>query len=138
MVYVKGWIFVFVCFLGLTLFRSYRGDDDVVYRFIDRKPTPQEGLVRIRWVLLKAFASFYGGLILTLVVVYIARLFYPIHLTRSQTPFLSLACIVLVSLAISLLQNEIRRLCGRQKRPIVDWSILRRNLRQWTGGDERN
>jgi hypothetical protein len=49
---LQSWIVSFVCLLGLTTFCSYIGDDDVVYEFFDRKPTPREAIIRVRWVYL--------------------------------------------------------------------------------------
>jgi hypothetical protein len=56
-------IFIAALFV-LTGYRSYRGDDDVVYDLY-RGPTPHEGIVRIRWVLLKTFTSIYGSFVPT-------------------------------------------------------------------------
>jgi hypothetical protein len=55
---------VFVCLLAVTVFCSFKGDDDVVYHFFDRKPTGREALIRIRWVVLKTITSVYGGALL--------------------------------------------------------------------------
>ena len=44
----------------LTLISSWAGDDDTVYAFLNRKPTSSEAIARIRFVLLKFFASLYA------------------------------------------------------------------------------
>jgi hypothetical protein len=61
---LQSWAILFVCLLSLTAFCSYIGDDDVVYEFLHRKPTPREAIIRVRWVLLKAVTSIYGGCVL--------------------------------------------------------------------------
>jgi 4-hydroxybenzoate polyprenyltransferase len=127
---VQSWIILFVCLLALTAFCSYIGDDDVVYQFVDRKPTPREGLIRIRWVLLKTFTSLYGGVVLATALTSVLGNFFPISLSKNQAALVALACVVIAGLLIGVLQNQIRRLRGRPTRPLVDLSILKRNLRR--------
>jgi hypothetical protein len=72
---LQTWTTLFVLLLALTAFCSYIGDDDVVYQFLCRKPTPREALVRVRWVLLKTITSLYGGgaLALAIIKIIVAR-----------------------------------------------------------------
>jgi hypothetical protein len=130
MSYIQNIIVLFICFLVLTAFCSYIGDDDVVYQFLERKPTPREGLIRIRWVLLKTFTSLFGGMLLAFVLgKIILEKRYSVHLSPNQAVLLALACVCVAGLMIGVLENEIRRLCGRQRRPLVDVAVLKHNWR---------
>jgi hypothetical protein len=124
---------LFVILLALTAFCSYLGDDDVVYNFLDRKPTPREGFIRVRWVLLKAITSICGGAVLAVGGMELIRLFCPLNLSKNEDVLLRALGMGVVSLLIGVLQNEIRRLRGRPRRPVFDWSILNHNLKQRLG-----
>ena len=117
-----------IFFLTLTICCSYIGDDDVVYQVIGRKPTPREGLIRIRWVLLKTFTSIYVGF----AIAYSLKRFlvhgYSIELSKNSSVTIAFSCVALAALLIEALQNVIRRLTGRLARPLNDWSVFRRNL----------
>src|SRR5689334_10155164 len=108
----QGWIILFIVFLILTAFCSYIGDDDVVYQFLNRKPTPREGLVRIRWVMLKAITSIYGGCVLASLLFDIIIRVYRHRIPIAEVVLFSTMCMGIVSLLIGVLQNEIRRLPG--------------------------
>ena len=113
---------------------SYIGDDDVVYKFLDRKPTPREGVIRIRWVMLKAITSIYGGGLLGLAVGRnVLRDLLSITFSKNGAVLLIVMCIGLTSLIIGMLQNEMRRISGRPKRPLIDGVIWAHNFRQWRG-----
>ncbi len=120
-------IILFACMLFLTVYRSYLGDDDVVYKFMDRKPTPQESIIRIRWVLLKAFAAISGGVVLASAIIVSLRS-QSIHLSESQLDLLFFASMGVVVCLIGFIQNGIRLLTGRRQRPIIDVEIWRRNF----------
>jgi hypothetical protein len=131
---IQKWILWFVILLAVTAYCSYIGDDDVVYKFLDRKPTPREGMIRIRWVLLKTFTSIYGGALLSVAIgIYGLRNLWSIHLSKNQAVLLALVCIAPANLMIGVLQNEIRRLTSRPKRPLIDGTVWKHNLRQWRG-----
>jgi hypothetical protein len=120
-------------FLGLTALCSYIGDDDVVYRFLDRKPTPHEAIIRIRWVMLKAVASIYGGFLLGSIVKKSLLGCCSIGLSENPAVLIAFACVALVSLLIGVMQNGIRRLRGRAARPLIDAVVWRRSLGPWGG-----
>ncbi len=80
----QGWIILFVALLALTAFCSYIGDDDIVYQFLDRKPTPREGLVRVRWVMLKAITSAYGGGVLAITLLEAIEIFYRLKISKAE------------------------------------------------------
>jgi hypothetical protein len=120
--------------LGLTAFCSYIGDDDVVYDIQNRKPTPREAIIRIRWVMLKIVTCIYGGFFLASAVTTLLLGCCSLSLSKNPSILIAYACMAPVALLIGILQNGIRRLRGRPTRPLVDWSILQRNLEQWRGG----
>ena len=130
---LQGQIVLFVCLLLLTAYRSYKGDDDVVYQALGRKFTQREALIRFRWVVLKTITSVIGGAVLGIAEFEFIRLFYPLRLSGNQAVLLAFISMGIVSILIGVLQNEIRHLCGRQYRPVIDWGILRHNLMQWLG-----
>ena len=117
--------------LALTAFRSYKGDDDIVYDYFDRKPTGREALIRIRWVILKTVTSLYGGAVLAMAVAFPLIVWFKIRPSNNAAVLLVVACVGVVSLAIGLLQNWIRGLCGRPWRPLVDVAIFKKNAKQW-------
>lgn len=124
--------YVFIIALSLTLLFSFFGDDDVVYKFMGRKPTPQEGLARIRFVLAKAFAAMSGGaLVVGTFGAYTFHDLLHVQPSKNQLVLIALVCMGLVVLLIAGLQNIIRYLLGRQIRPLVDISLMRSNLAKW-------
>lgn len=112
------WIAVFVCLLIATGYCSYIGDDDVIYQFLYRNPTPDEALRRTRWVLLKVTTSVYGGAVVAAGVREPPR----------PAVLIKLACVASVFLLIGALQNGIRILRGRPTRPLVDRVIWQRSV----------
>jgi hypothetical protein len=125
----QNWIIAFACLLCLTAFSSYIGDDDVIYQYLDRKPTPREGIIRIRWVILKGLVSVYGGFVLGTAVRKLLADCCSTTLSGDPAVLIGLACIALVSLLIGILQNEIRHLCGRPRRPLIDHVVWQRSVR---------
>jgi hypothetical protein len=118
--------------LALTLVFSWIGDDDVVYAIMNRKPTPNEAIARIRYVFAKFFASLYcGGLIALFLVQDVFRGMLSLNVSKLQIVFIVWLCICLFSLFIGVLQNCIRLLQGRKQRPIFDVEIWRHNLKLW-------
>lgn len=126
MSHIHNMIILFVGLLGLTAFCSYIGDDDIIYQFLYRKPTPREGLVRVRWVFLKALTSIYGGGVLAVGVAKLLAVCCSVSFSKSLIVPAILACVGLVFLAIGILQNGVRRLRGRPIRPVIDPVIWRR------------
>jgi hypothetical protein len=126
-------IVVFVCLLAWTIFLSYKGDDDVVYQYFDRKPTGREALIRIRWVMLKFITSIQGGALLAVLLGFPLIRHFHIAFSKHEAGVLGIVCVCIVGLAIGILQNGIRRLCGRPNRPPLDLTILQKNLRQRRG-----
>lgn len=127
---------VFVVLLALTLFCSYKGDDDVVYQFFDRKPTGREALIRIRWVMLKLTTALYGAALLAVGLdLALIRQFH-IVLSKDEAGLLGIVCAAVIGLVIGVLQNGIRRLCGRPSRPPLDVAIFKKNFRQWRGSEK--
>lgn len=133
-----NWTIPAVCLLLLSMGSSYVGDDDVVYDYLYRKPTPHEGLRRIRWVLLRTFTSIYAGAVLTRAILNIPQGCCAIRAVgHDQAALLLLACVALVSLLIGILSNGIRRLRGRPTRPLLDPVVWRRSRGgPLTGGGE--
>jgi hypothetical protein len=124
--------FRFGFFFLLTLLSSWVGDDDVAYNCLDRKPTGKEGIARIRYVLVKFYASMSGGALLTIAFVkeVLERILF-IKVSLIEAFCISPAFIAIVALLIGVLQNGIRLYQGRQTRPVFDVSLLRHNREQW-------
>jgi hypothetical protein len=125
---ILTWVVLFVCLLGLTAFCSFIGDDDVVYQYMDRKPTPREGIIRIRWVMLKALTSIFGGGVLGIAIDKFLSDYFSFDISKNQAGLTALACFAVVGLLIGVLQNEIRRARGRPSRPLIDGAVWRRNF----------
>jgi len=123
-----GRIVFVACLLVVTGYCSYIGDDDVVYQYLDRKPTPQEGVRRIRWALLKATASIYGGALLAAAVLVMLRACCAIVLAGDPAVLISFACMGVVCLLIGVVQNGIRILRGRPTRPLIDRVVWQRSF----------
>jgi hypothetical protein len=119
-------------FLLLTMVSSYVGDDDVAYAFLNRKPTSQEALARIRFVFLKMFASISCGAVfaVTFVKPLLARMGIA-HVSKGEAVGLAFLCIIMCGLLIGIAQNISRRMRGRPQRPIVDVRLIQHNLNQW-------
>jgi len=125
-----------VCF-ALTALSCYAGDDDVVYKCLDRKPTPREAVIRVRFVFSKTFTSILGGELMALFIGRdILKTKYAIALSDDQFVLLTVVCVGTFSLLIGVLQNGMRRLQGRPQRPLIDGVIWRHNLRLWIRGRE--
>jgi len=123
-----SWTITAVCLLMLTVYCSYIGDDDVVYDYLYRRPTPNEGLRRIRWVLLRTFASMYGGFVLAGTILKFLIQFCSIRVVGQDTKvLLAFACIALANILIGILSNGMRRLRGRPTRPLIDPIVWRRS-----------
>jgi hypothetical protein len=91
----QSWIITSVVLLIGTAYCSYIGDDDVVYQYLYRRPTPKEGLRRIRWVLLKMFTSIYVGFLLASGIQKILFECCSIRVTeRRPIELIAFACIV--------------------------------------------
>jgi len=120
----------FLIFFALTLISSSVGDDDVAYKFFDRKPTGKEALARIRFVIAKVLASLYGGGLMAFFIAQtLARNDLLSSISKNQSILLMMLCIVAVALLIGIVQNFLRLIQGRQQRPIFDQAILKHNLR---------
>ena len=129
---IVRYILWFVALLACTLYSCYIGDDDVVHRFMGRKPTPQEALSRIRFVIFQAFATFFAGIVATLSFIYYVIFgFLEISISGWQ-PSIMVLFFMLPSYALIVgAQNLVRLGQGRQARPLFDKVIFRYNLRQW-------
>jgi LytS/YehU family sensor histidine kinase len=133
---LQGTLLKFLIFFLLTILSSYVGDDDVVYKLIDRKPTGKEAIARIRFVMVKVIASIFGGAVLAAFIglVVIRRLF-SFSLSGNQGVLLAVFCIAITALSIGEAQNIVRLIQGRQYRPITDhFTVLKHNFRLWTRG----
>jgi hypothetical protein len=118
-----------------TIWLSYKGVDDLPYRFWGRKPTRGESLFRIQFVLVKMIASLFGGLIISAFLTVMSMKIFHLHAVSQFSITYVLICAFLVSLAFGALQNLIRYCQGRQLRPILDLALLKYNLR---GGSRSN
>ena len=58
---VNGWIVGFLISFSAMMLCCRKGDDDVVYKFFERKPTADEAKQRIRYVLAKFAAAISGA-----------------------------------------------------------------------------
>jgi hypothetical protein len=126
-------IWLFLIFFVLTILSSIAGDDDVVYKFFDRKPTGKEAIARIRFVLAKAFASIYGGGLMGFAVgQFILKKIFLLTISKDQAVVLIVACIALTALLIGVVQNLIRHIQDRKQRPIFDLALLQYNLKRWS------
>lgn len=123
----ESWTITAVCLLLLTVCSSYIGDDDVVYEYLYRKPTPKEGVRRIRWVLLRTFASIYAGSILAAGILRLLRECCSVRLGHDPSILFMFACIAVAGLAIGVLSNAMRYLRGRPTRPLIDPVVWRRS-----------
>jgi hypothetical protein len=130
---LQWWMILFVCLLSLTVYCSCIGDDDVVYRYLNRSPTPHEAIIPLRWVILRTFTSIYGGILLATIPIEFMSKRYPIRLSGDGAVVLALVCMGLVSVSIGILQNGIRRLRGRPTRPLIDGVVWRRSSGPWGG-----
>jgi hypothetical protein len=93
--------FWFVVCFGLTLYFCVQGDDDVVYKFMDRRPTGQEAIARIRFVLAKLFASLSGGALMVAVLgKVVLKSIFSITISENSGVLLGLLCILIASMLI--------------------------------------
>ena len=119
-------------FFLLTCFLSYIGDDEVAYKILKRKPTPKEGMARIRFVLVKLLSCLYGGSALSYFLVQkILKERLGFSFSGNESIALILVSMGFVFLFIGAVQNLIRILLGRPRRPILDFSLLKHNLSRW-------
>jgi hypothetical protein len=123
----QNWVITFVILLAATVYCSYVGDDDVVYQYLHRQPTPDEGLRRIRWVLLRTFTSISGGAVLAALVLQLLIGCCSIRFSGYPLDLLLFACIAVVSVLIGILSNGIRRVRGRPTRPLIDKVVWQRS-----------
>jgi hypothetical protein len=126
---------VFIIFFGVFLVCCYIGDDDVLYKFHDRKPTPAEGIASLRYALTKGIASLYGG---GLLAVFVGKIILEktllIKVSGDEAVLLALVGFLFFNFVITwAIQNLIRRYQGRQLRPLVDKPALKILYRQWFG-----
>ncbi len=122
-----SWIIAATALLAATIFCSYLGDDDIVYQYLYRKPTSNEGLRRIRWVLLKTFASIYGGFVVAAVILWLLLQCCSLRLAGYAFDLVVFACIALMAVLIGVIQNVIRRMRGRPTRPLIDRVVWQRS-----------
>lgn len=120
-----------VCFASFIL-SCWAGDDDVIYRFLNRRPTPQEGLARTRFVLIKILASFCGGALMMLYFsVYILRQMLAIRISNNEALLLLIPFVGIAGLLMGIIQNIIRGMQARQQRPLLDPLVFRYLRGQW-------
>lgn len=118
----------------VTFLFSLKGYDDVVYDFMNRKPTGQEGIKRIVFGSAKIMTALTGGELFLITLFPLLRRYEAAHnvqISQNQIVLASLVSMCLVWGAIGIFQNTIRLLQGRTTRPLYDFSIARHNLRQW-------
>jgi hypothetical protein len=126
-------LLTFAISFGFTIYFSFIGDDDVVYQFMGRNPTPKEGLARVRFVFAKACASCSGGIVMaTLLGLYLRKEFL-VQFSENGVVCLAMACILVSSLLIGTVQNGIRRQQGRRERPVLDIALWKYTLGRWIG-----
>jgi hypothetical protein len=118
-------------FFALTLISSWIGDDDTAYKFWGRKPTGAEGIARIRFVLVKFFASLYGGVLVAFLLASYVRDAFSMTMPNEYFVCFMALCMALFALFIGVMQNGIRLIRGRKLRPIYDLALLRYNLDKW-------
>jgi len=110
----------------LIVFILTKGDDAGKFPPI-RKPTPNEGLVRIGYILAKLATIAYSA---TLMVYPLFRFHILQNLTNNTISSTFVMCMFMASLLIRFLQNLIRRMQNRLPAPYIDISTLRHNLEQ--------
>lgn len=114
--------------LALLISSCLSKDDDVVYKFFKRKPTPKEGFARIRFVLIKVFASINIGVMLSIFLIPIIENYIEYNLSENYSVIFMVVMIAVTSLLIGYIQNLIRILQGRPIRPIFDVAVLKYNI----------
>ena len=121
-------VFALITFL-LTMYSSWIGDDDVVYACMHRKPTNHEGLRRMRYVLVKGFASMScGGYFASVFGEYILKPTVMPQISHDQAVLIILIFMGITGLLIGVIQNVIRQYQGRQLRPPFDKELFVYNL----------
>jgi hypothetical protein len=131
---IERMIFWFLLSFAITLWSCLVGNDDIEYRFFNpdkpeektRKPTGKEGWARVIFVFAKFFASLYGG---ALIAIFISVEIIKRKPSENQTLFLILTFYVVTGLLIGVIQNVIRSLQGRQRRPIFDFALYVHNIK---------
>ena len=122
---------LFICG-GASLRFILRGDDDISDRLRARKPTPDEAIRRITYVLSMLFTAIFGGSVSAILFkIYIILPYYPIQartMTQNQNSYLIVIFLVVFFILQRGLQNLIRNLQGRKPRPLVDLETIRHNL----------
>jgi uncharacterized Tic20 family protein len=124
---------IFVVFFGWTLWCSYKGYDDVIYQYKGRKPSNNEGITRIYFVIIKSVAVIFGGCILVTFIYIIFYITLNIKLNYIMKWFFIFTSMLLMSIFIGLVQNKIRSVQGREKRPPLDIDLIKYNLNRWVG-----
>ncbi len=126
---------LFLIFFSLALACCCAGDDDVIYKVYDRKPTPQEGIARIRYILTKTIASIYGGALLASFIGKVVLVeTMSLKITHLQAIILCFVCILFFNMIVMwIVSNFIRYFQGRQLRPLVDKLEFKILYRQWFG-----
>ena len=129
----SGLLWVFLISLSVTVVFCWNGDDDVVYRFFERKPTGTETMQRIRFLFAKFSTVFSGSgfLIIFLAKMLIGHTNVPISINLNKTALMFLVAMAIEWAFIGVVKNQIRRFQGRIPRPVFDLSVALFNISLW-------
>jgi hypothetical protein len=108
----------------VTLYLSWRGDDDAVYQLQGRKPTQQQAAAHGRFVISKTLTTVSCGCSAAILI----NNLFGLSLSENGKLFIISVCIVFIYLAIGEAQNAIRRVRGRPEHPIIDIDAIRKML----------
>ena len=72
-----------------------------------------------------------GGYIALFLAKHVAREKYNIEIPKIEFEYMITVCWVCFALLLGIFQNIIRRIRGRQIRPIFDVALIRHNLSKW-------
>ena len=138
----QPFLLLFLLSASVHFWQVINGFDDILAQVEGRKPTGQEGIRRIGYVLVRACAAASGGYLLAGKMLIFIR-------TQPYTPkFLALFGVVrddprsilhfsllvlifssfLSLLLLRLAQNTVRKFQGRNPRPWIDWTPFRRTF----------
>jgi hypothetical protein len=122
----------FLIFFSLTLLSISAGDGEAVYKFLDRKPTGNEAIARIRFVMVRLIASISGGCLMALIIGRdMLRDDFSLAISKDQRTLLAVLCIGVTHILIEVVHNIIRHMQGRRTRPIFDPVIIKHNYEGW-------
>ena len=125
MTFLQIVIFAAISFL-VTMWLSWRGDDDILRRAEGRGSTRQEANARSRFVISKTLTTVSCGCAIAVLInnVFVNNVF-GLSLSENGKLFIIMVCMGFFFFVISECQNAIRRTQNREARPAIDLTALR-------------